>query len=67
MIDESGRLASDAWLVEIHIASIIDAVSLSEVINLKKDQRIMQATCIYLCARMAQDRVESIGRGNAIG
>ena len=41
-----------AGIVETGAMSIIDAVSLSEVINLKKDQCIMQPTCVYLCARM---------------
>jgi len=48
-------IANDAWLIETGIASIIDAVSLSDVINLKKDHDIMQQTCNNLCARMAED------------
>jgi hypothetical protein len=45
-------------IVETGIVAIIDAVSLSEVINLKKGHDIMQVSCNNLCARMAQDCVE---------
>jgi hypothetical protein len=42
-----------AGLIETVIIAIIDAMSLCEVINLKKDQRIMQPTCNNLGATLA--------------
>jgi hypothetical protein len=54
-------------LVETCIASIIDAVSLSEVINLKKDHDIMQASCNNLCARIGCVAFVSIGRDSGMG
>ena len=41
--------------------SIIDAMSLSEVISLKSEQSIMQAACNNLGARMAAVAFVSIG------
>jgi hypothetical protein len=55
------------WLVETTNAATIDAMSLSEVINLTKEWSIMQATCNNLCARMAAIEFVSIGRDSGIG
>ena len=54
-------------IVETGIASIIDAMSLSEVISLTNEWSIMQSACINYCARMAQDCVVSIGRCIGMG
>jgi hypothetical protein len=51
-------LANDDGLIETDVASIIDAVSLCDVINLNMEDEIMQADCNNLGARMAQDCVE---------
>jgi hypothetical protein len=59
-------IANDCGIIETHIDSIIDAVSLSEVISRKSEQSIMQAACNNLCARLAEDAFVSIGRGNGI-
>jgi len=58
MSDEPGRLAMMLGVVETSIDSIIDAMSLSELINLKKDRDILQANCNNYCARLAQDCIE---------
>ena len=55
------------WLVETTNAATIDAMSLSEVFNLKKDHGIMQAACNNLGARLAQDAFVSIGWNSGMG